>query len=229
MNVNLIVAVAPTIAIILFVTSFDKYEKEPSKLLLSLFVYGCLSVIPALVLEQLLSFSYSPSDTASLLLDVFFIALVEEFVKFVPARLKAYRHPAFNEIYDGILYCVFIALGFATIENIMYVVTTGMATGLLRAVTAVPAHAMFGVSMGYNLSQAKARHSLMYGIRAFASPVFLHWVYDLILFSNKEYALAAFLPYLAWMYFASIRRIRSSSKIQPFDQDFDGNGTPPDF
>jgi len=81
----------------------------------------------------------------------------------------------------------------------------------------VPAHAMFAVSMGYNLSMAKAYNSPFYAGRSFLSPFFLHFAYDLILFLQLEAGLLIFVPYLIWMYVVSIRRISATSNIEPFD------------
>jgi RsiW-degrading membrane proteinase PrsW (M82 family) len=69
-----------------------------------------------------------------------------------------YNNKNFNEPFDGIVYAVIVSMGFATIENIIYVFQYGFATGILRLFTAVPAHAAFGILMGYFLGKAKFTH-----------------------------------------------------------------------
>jgi RsiW-degrading membrane proteinase PrsW (M82 family) len=197
--------------IIVFANKYDQYNKEPTKLLAKLFIFVFLSVIPALILENLLL-----ADIQGPLVQCLLIAFIEESVKFFPTMRLAFNHEAFDEIYDGILYCILISLGFATIENIMYVATSGVATGLLRAVTAVPAHAMFAVSMGYNMSIYKAAGSKRRLARSLISPVLIHMVYDYILFTPFKWTVFIFIAYLIGLYAFALRRMRQTSSLHPF-------------
>ena len=60
------------------------------------------------------------------------VALSEEGSKFLMLRLIPYRRKAFDDPFDGIVYAVMVSMGFATLENIGYVMQHGMGTGLLR-------------------------------------------------------------------------------------------------
>ena len=101
------------------------------------------------------------------------------------ARYFLFPRRAFNEPFDGITYCVMISMGFATIENVMYVMDGGVTTALLRMVTAVPAHATFGIIMGYYLGLKKFdSENRYYGLKALGFAALLHGAYDFFLFIN---------------------------------------------
>ena len=181
---NIVLAVLPTILIIAYILWFDRYNKEPVGLLIMLFVFGCLSVIPASFFESLTPRISSVHTYFGLFLYCLLaIALIEEGVKFFTTKILAYRNSAFDEIYDGIIYCVMVSLGFATIENIMYVQAYGTSAALLRAITAVPAHTIFAVTMGYYLGLSKAfpRQRSFYQLLSLTVPIILHGIYDFII------------------------------------------------
>jgi RsiW-degrading membrane proteinase PrsW (M82 family) len=108
------------------------------------------------------------------------VALVEEFSKFAFVRFVLYRNKNFNEPFDGIVYAVMVSMGFATFENVMYVYSYGLETGILRMFTAVPAHATFGVIMGYFLGIGKFRktHRFYFSLFALLGATFFHGAYD---------------------------------------------------
>ncbi len=130
----------------------DKYEKEDWKTLLVHFVLGILVAFPAYVLERKAAEwgLNNPSHFwASLLFAFVIIALLEELVKFIPLAAYTFHARFFDEPLDGIIYAVFIAMGFATFENLVYASEHDIETTLVRAFTAIPAHAAFGVVQGY--------------------------------------------------------------------------------
>ncbi|NLW70743.1 MAG: PrsW family intramembrane metalloprotease [Eubacteriaceae bacterium] len=221
MTKELFIALLPTVVIVFFLLRFDKYKKEPLGLLVLLFIAGVVTAVPAVVLEQLyvnlFGNAYSPFQ---LVMQAFFgVALVEESVKFIACRLIAYRKKSYDELYDGIIYCSFVSLGFATIENILYVNQYGFTTALVRAVTAVPAHAIFGVLMGYFLSLSKfvPEKRGFYRALSLISPVFAHGVYDAILFLDLDWALLIFLPFMVLLYKRAFTLIKATNDVEPFD------------
>lgn len=218
MLTNLILAVLPTIIIMLFIFIHDRFEKEPAKLIATLFLGGCISVVPAIVLSDMMPV-FGTSYLAFYLYKAFVgIALIEELCKYAAVMALGYNRKHYNEIYDGIIYCAVVALGFATVENILYVIEYGTTTAVLRAVTAVPAHAMFGVSMGYYMSLAKINplRKRFYMLKSLLSAIVLHGIYDFILFTDYDFMLFIFVPYLIGMYYRSIKLIRSTYDIEPF-------------
>ena len=158
----LIISILPIIIIGNYIYNKDK-EKEPTKLLAKLFISGILStifvIVVSIILETLFPiFSNNTEElnTIELIVNVFIgIALVEEFSKWIVIYKIAYNHEEFNEFYDMIVYAAFVSLGFACIENILYVLSNGIGTGILRAILSVPGHACDGIFMGYYLGLAK--------------------------------------------------------------------------
>jgi len=158
MSDNLIVllsiAVAPAAFLLLFVYLRDRYEREPLGLIGVTFVLGALGMLPAALIELLLE----PVLPSSLIVQVFLgIALVEESIKLGVVRIKAYSSTHFNEVMDGIVYAVAAGLGFATSENVVYVLQQGLSAAILRAFLSVPGHAVWAGIMGFYLGLAKCR------------------------------------------------------------------------
>jgi RsiW-degrading membrane proteinase PrsW (M82 family) len=109
--VLLLLAVAPSAVLLKYVLLRDKYEHEPMRLIAITFLFGALGIIPATILEILL-------NSPNILVDAFLVtALIEESMKYLAVRAKAYQSPDFNEVMDGIVYGVAAGLGFATVEN----------------------------------------------------------------------------------------------------------------
>ncbi|GAO43718.1 PrsW family intramembrane metalloprotease [Flavihumibacter petaseus] len=190
----LALALAPGIAIIWFIYSMDQYDREPLRALVKSFFLGMLAVLPALLLQLTLSTllsSFIPASgwTYYLLLSFVAVALTEEGSKFMMTRLYAYPRPFFNEPFDGIIYSVMVAMGFATFENIGYVWQFGWGTALVRMFLSVPAHATFGVLMGYYIGLAKFTHSnaaRWLKLRGFLLAVLFHGLFDLFLMVQQD-------------------------------------------
>jgi protease PrsW len=177
------IALAPGAAIMLYIYLKDKHEREPLSLLLISFIYGIFSTMVTLSVSIPVNMFVvlQPDDLVHEAYDAFLkVALVEEFSKFVFVRFILYPNKNFNEPFDGIVYAVMVSMGFATLENVVYVYNYGFETGLLRMFTAVPAHASFGVMMGYFLGLGKFSHQkrFYYGISALLVPTLFHGVYD---------------------------------------------------
>ncbi|HOY38655.1 MAG TPA: PrsW family glutamic-type intramembrane protease [Bacteroidales bacterium] len=219
--INLIlIAFAPVILILFYVYYRDKYEKEPiGKLLLSV-LFGALAVIPILITETILSFPASWMDGYLLAgWDAFVVAAFsEESFKFLVFIIFIWRSKHFNEHFDGIVYAVYISLGFALVENILYVVEGGASTALVRAISAVPAHAIFGVTMGYYLGRAKfdPAHRRRLILTAIFLPILLHGLYDFILMSGMPYFLIFFAVYLFVLYRLALKRMKQLSVLSGY-------------
>ena len=220
MSLNYFLAILPAIVIIFLILKFDKYQREPIGLLITLFIVGIFTTIPAMLLEQFYDFLFgSPYNYLTLFASAFIgVAFIEELVKYLGVKIFAYKKAPFDELYDGIIYCVFVSLGFATLENILYVSSYGIQTAIIRAVTAVPAHAIFGVSMGYFMALGKAfpRKRALYAPISLIAPVILHGIYDFILFTGANWSLLAFIPFVIYMYVKAIRLIKATYNQAPF-------------
>ncbi|GGD85258.1 PrsW family intramembrane metalloprotease [Planktosalinus lacus] len=183
-------ALAPGAAIGLFIWLKDQYDREPLKHLFISFMLGVLCAVPAVILSIVLGKLF-PVDYSSLISVAVFafitVAFAEEFAKFLILRFYAYRQKEFNEPFDGIVYGAIISLGFAGIENILYVTDGGVQVGLLRMFTAVPAHASFGIIMGYyfGLAWQHKERAFEYKLKGLLAAVFLHGLYDFFLMQQS--------------------------------------------
>ena len=187
MNVILL-TIAPIFIIILYIYIKDTYDKEPLKLLLITFSLGAVvSVITTLVISSIANLILPVTNHFSVLqqfIKAFIVvALVEEFSKYIIVRYYAQPKTAFNEPFDGIVYAVMVSMGFAFTENIIYVLDGGIYTALLRAFTAVPAHATFGIIMGYFMGKAKfSNKKWLLNLTGLLLAVIFHGTYDFFLF-----------------------------------------------
>jgi RsiW-degrading membrane proteinase PrsW (M82 family) len=221
------VSLAPVLALIMLIYFKDKYEKEPFKTLLWAFFLGMLIVIPVVIIEQLLSnyftkkFDVPDGNLSSAAYNAFIVAsFTEEAFKMLVFMIFIWRNKNFNEKFDGIVYAALISLGFAAVENVLYVFQNGMPTGILRAFTAVPGHAIFGITMGFFLGLAKFDKVKrgIYLMSAFMAPFFLHGVYDFILMSQQTILLLLFIPYLIFMFIFAWKRMKTHSENSVFKQ-----------
>jgi len=211
----LIIAVIPGIALALLVYLTDRYDREPIGLLVKVFILGALSVIPAGIIESVLTSINIFPGLVGIVITAFIIAgLTEEFVKREVVLRTAFRSKAFDEKLDGIVYAAFAALGFATAENIMYVVFRFAANpyiGIYRGIFSVPAHMLFAVTMGYYLSLAKFSYTeydyRMFLKKALTIPAVLHGVFNFILMANIPIMLIAFIPFVVYLWIANLRKL----------------------
>ncbi|MCU4162845.1 PrsW family glutamic-type intramembrane protease [Carboxylicivirga caseinilyticus] len=220
----ILIASAPVLIILFYIYYRDKYEKEPFGLLIKSLIAGMIICIPIIIGEQWTSSFLHPLKTNQMtnaFLDAFFVASFwEEAFKLTAVMLLVWRNKNFNERFDGIVYAVFVSLGFALIENIMYVLNTdnGIQTGLARAFTAVPAHAMFGVMMGYHLGLARfiSKKQTYHLINAFFYPFLFHGIYDFILMSQNKWLLLTFAPLMVYLYIRIKKRLLQHSEDSVF-------------
>lgn len=216
----LIIALAPVIIISFYVYYRDKHEREPIRLLLKSLGLGCLIVLPVIFVERYISAQMpelSHSGQASY--NAFLVAgFTEEAFKFLAFIFLIWRNKNFNEKFDGIVYAVFISLGFAGIENILYVFNHGEQTGYLRMVISVPAHALFGVTMGYYLGLAKfyKKQRGIHLFRALIYPIVLHGIFDFILMLGNYKLLLLFIPFVIFLYIDGFRRMKDLSRRSVF-------------
>ncbi len=184
----LLLAFAPIVVIILYIYFKDKYDKEPKRLLFYSFLLGA---VVSIIVTTIIYFGF---DIALPLKDKFsvpqlfikaflVVGLTEEFSKYIIVRYFTQPKKAFNEPFDGIMYAVMVSMGFAATENIFYVIEAGYVTGILRAFTAVPAHATFGILMGYFMGKAKfSKNRFKLNLIGLLLAVTFHGFYDFFLF-----------------------------------------------
>lgn len=239
MDILLIMAVVPAAVLLSYVYKLDPVEKEPPQLLARLLMWGALACIPAIILETIGSAVFfnggSAHTTAGLLLENFVVvALSEELCKYFFLHWKTWKHPAFDYVFDAIVYGVFVSLGFAILENIGYVYEYGLGTAVVRAVTAIPGHAIFGVFMGCFYGLAKQAQLLgrraqqaSYMACALVIPVLCHGFYDFCASLESEFADLAFFAFLIVLMFVAMRLVKYVSKLaRPLYGQYQAPGVP---
>ena len=176
-----LLAVAPGAYLVWHFHHADKYKEESTRLLLGTFVLGALSTIPAILIEVLDTPASLPDNPVFIFLYFLLgVGLVEEGVKFLSVRGFAYRSPHFDEAMDGIIFGITAALGFATVENIGYVLQYGVVTAFVRAFVSVPGHAFWGAIWGYFLAESKVQRKPMLAAVGLGIAVFLHGLFDTV-------------------------------------------------
>ena len=221
--VYLAAALLPAALLLRYVYRRDTVEKEPAGLLVSLLLMGCLSALCSAVLEgigeYLLGvFVSSASPLYTILLAFLVVAAVEEGTKLLFLKLRSWNHPAFNYRFDGIVYAVFVSLGFAALENVQYVVNYGISVALPRALLAIPGHMSFAVFMGAFYGRARlfancgrgdeARRSLRAG---YLLALLAHGFYDACAMSGTVWASLVFLVFIVLLFSAAYRTLRRES------------------
>jgi RsiW-degrading membrane proteinase PrsW (M82 family) len=216
-----ILAAAPALLLVRYYYRQDRARPEPKRLVLRVFIFGVISAFVAIPLEFLAGsfqglFAVHPALYAAFKAFVV-AALVEEYLKLTVVRLFAYRTPYFDEVMDGVVYTVVASLGFACMENILYVMGGTLATALLRALTAVPLHATASGLMGYYVGRAKFARSpaaeRLLQTRGLLTAVLIHGTYNFLLFMMPTWGPGpawGVVPLLVATFFVLRGRIRAA-------------------
>ena len=228
MEILLAAAVLPVIALCYYIYKKD-VNKEPKEVLRKLFGYGCLTVIPILIVEIILDPFFSTANLTSfvaIFINTFIaVALVEEGFKWIVTKKFGYDNKEFDEVYDIIVYSVFASLGFACVENILYVLSNGLGNAIVRAFTSIPGHTCFGVMMGYYFSKAKVnyingndslyRRNLLLSI---LMPTLFHTTYDAIIFYyvaiESLFIFFLFVIFVIAMVVLCFKIVKKASRVQ---------------
>ena len=211
-----LVSILPSLILASIILIYDRFEREPLGLLIKVFFFGALAVVPSLITELIGQYlNIFSGSLIGIAVEAFIVvALSEEFFKRWAVMKHAFRNPEFNERLDGIVYAAFAALGFAAAENVSYVFTSySMYPSIVwtRALTAVPVHLMVGITMGYYLSMSKYStnpvDAAKYKKRSLWIPVLLHGTYDFILFAQIPILLLALIPFVIYVWVSSIKKL----------------------
>lgn len=208
-------AVAPGISLLTYIYLKDRYNPEPIRLVARMFIVGMLVVFPIMVVQRGLVLGLGTNE----LLFAFGISAgLEEFVKWLVVYHMIFQAKEFDEPYDGIVYAVAASLGFATLENILYVSTviSSFNEMLMRALLPVSGHALFGVVMGYYLGLAKFGRNpkRMLGL-SLLLPMLWHGAYDYIILAADQAWLLFIVPFMAILWFRSLRKMSRANNRSP--------------
>ncbi len=213
-------AIAPGLFLLIIFYFVDK-EREPMSLIFATFFAGVGASIPVAILEIVAKFIFTPFSQAihPQVLQVSYmflvVAPVEEVLKFGAVMAVVFVSRQFNEWYDGILYAMVASLGFATLENILYVLSQGVTVGLMRFFLSVPAHALFGGIMGFFLSGAKfSRRKALWLSGALLIPILMHSLFNSLLVSGNSVAVLMVIPLSVAMWILLIVAIRKGWRLR---------------
>lgn len=219
MGLLLAVAVLPGLYLLRMVYNLDEIEKEPMDLLRRLFFWGVVALLPIVVFEGLadsvLKALFTPKTTAYNVMEFFFgVALIEEGFKYYFLKKYTWNHPAFDYRFDAIVYSVCVSMGFAVIENILYVFEHGLEVGIMRAFTSIPGHGMFAIYMGfyYGLAKLYEKRGMLEKVNgelrsALWVPVMLHGFYDFCLADGAE-MVGVFFMFIGIMYYRTYKNLK---------------------
>ena len=220
----LLLAIAPVTIVVFYIYFKDKFEKEPIGFLFKNFILGAtvsivITAILGLIAARIIPLTNATSVFQQFLKAFFVVALVEEFSKYIIVRFYAQRNKEFNEPFDGIVYAVMVSMGFAGLENVLYVFQYGVATGITRAFTAVPAHATFGILMGYFMGKAKfSENRIKLNLTGLLLATLFHGAYDFFLFINfiPGISIGAFVSLIIGILLSkkAIKKHQNSSKFR---------------
>ena len=223
MRVLIAAAVLPALFLMHYIYRLDKVEKEPLGLLIRLAGAGALSCFPAAIAESVLinlvsGYVDETSELFQFIQAFLIVAMAEEGVKFICLKLFTWNNDEFNCNFDGIVYAVFVSLGFAALENVMYVQEYGLSIALSRALLSIPGHMTFSIFMGHNYSKAKKSmllgrqdESRRYRRFAYIIAVLLHGFYDYCLMSTYENLYYVFFVFVVVLDILSIRKVKTES------------------
>ena len=212
-------ALAPVAVLMWYICRKDSNQPEPTRLLITAFVYGIASALLTLAVVMpfgiLTGFGQELSSTISgAFTDAFLMAAIpEELAKFVMLWLLLRNNPYFDEHFDGIVYAVCIGMGFAGFENLLYLFDnyeSWISVGIARAMFAVPGHFLTAVIMGYYYSLWHFRivRNRRTCALILAGPILAHGIYDGILFSmNIDESLSSVFLVLFLLFFNKLRKI----------------------
>lgn len=208
MFVLLTVAIAPGLALFSYFYLRKQIAKEPSKTLFHTFLYGAVITFPIMFIQHV--FEEEHIFDNEFLRSVLFASGIEEFFKWLILLLLIYRHVEFEDAYDGILYGASVSLGFATVENVLYLLTYGTDIAFIRALLPVSSHALFGVVLGYYFGQAKfasQEKQFQFLFIAFLAPFSLHLAYNSI-FLIQELFLYLIIPFMLFLWWFGLTRVK---------------------
>ena len=254
----IVAALLPAIMLCIYVYKKDRREKEPLHLLLFLFLAGVACCYPASLIESVLIdiiesfFTIHKADDGTLYMakQAFYIynflkyfigvALVEEFLKWIALVKISKNDKNYNSFFDGMIYAIFVSLGFAALENVMYVIENGWYVAVLRAFLSVPGHMFFAVMMGYHYSlwniydkaaqietELVSQGVISHVIAPFSSktskrnsliiPVMVHGFYDFCCTINSILAIVVFYSFIIFLYVHCFKKIKQMSSMDTDD------------
>ncbi len=210
MFILLSAAIAPGLALLSYFYLRNQMDTEPRRTLLHAFIYGAIITFPVLFIQFILKEEHTFSNP--FFVNAVFTSSIEELIKWLIILTVILRNVEFDDPYDGILYGAAVSLGFATVENIIYLLSFGIDQAIIRAILPVSSHALFGVVMGYYFGKGKFTSDDIqkkYIALALFAPLGLHIMYNSILML-EEYFMYAILPFMLFLWWFALRKVKQA-------------------
>lgn len=221
----LALGILPSIALMVYTYKLDRVESEPMDLVRRVFLRGALATLFAMLLETAGAFVLMRTGLEqdgipyNFLFFFVVVAVSEELVKYLPVRRNIWYHPAFDCVFDAVVYAVASALGFAAAENVMYIMGYGISVAPVRAIFSVPMHGICGVFMGHHMGMAKYAESQfrwgamrMHNFLSLAIPVLLHGYYDFCLSVDNEILSGTFTVFVIALDLIAFRSLKKYAR-----------------
>ncbi|WP_062046764.1 glutamic-type intramembrane protease PrsW [Bacillus sp. JCM 19034] len=206
-------AIAPGLALLSYFYLRNHYSGTTIGFILKTFFVGALLVFPVMVLQY--AFLAEGYFIQPLLRTFILYGFVEEFFKWFLLYIFTYQHATFTKRYDGIVFAVSLSLGFATLENVFYLLANGLDAALGRAIFPVSSHALYGVIMGYYFGRSKLEKTGKYKnlLLALLFPVLLHGTYDYIIILFEMYFLFGTIPFMLLLWWIAITKMKRAHQL----------------
>lgn len=201
--------IAPGAALLSYFYLKDQYGSEPFSVVLRTFLFGAILVFPLAFIQYIFG---AENIGQSEFVNAFVLTgFLEEFFKWFILIYTVYQHVAFDEPYDGVVYGAAVSLGFATSENLVFLLANGLEHALGRAFLPVSSHALFGVIMGFYIGKGKfTDHSNRKWLAlSLIVPFLLHGVYDYILLIQQQW-LMMMVPFMIFLWWLGLRKVKKA-------------------
>lgn len=219
----LLIAILPIVLIGSYIYRKDKH-REPKLLLLNFFLLGIISSLLLIIFYKVIPLNINIKNLNSIELFIYvfiFIAFLEELFKWLFLYRLGYNNKEFDELYDIIVYSVFVALGFSIVENLIYILFEGkISVGLYRGLIAVPGHTCFAIFMGYYLSLAKYyskkkkyKEESINKFKSIFIPVLLHCIYDYCCMGEAYIFIVIFFIFIINIFILSYTKLKTILNI----------------
>lgn len=214
-------AIIPVVVLLWYIYRKDSVQPEPAKWLLKAFGFGIITTLLSLVFSVPVSLLFGMdidastySSVSKAFVDAFVLAAIpEELAKFIMLWLLLRKNPFFDEHFDGIVYAVCVGMGFAALENVLYLFQnydSWISVGIVRALFAVPGHFFFAIIMGYyySLWHFRIKRDRNTFIMIILAPILSHGIYDGILFSmNIDESLSVVILIFLGVFFNKLKNV----------------------
>ncbi len=210
MFILLSAAIAPGLALLSYFYLRNQMDTEPRRALLHAFIYGAIITFPIMFIQFVLQ--EEKTFTNPFFINVIFTSSFEEVMKWLIIFAVILRHVEFDDPYDGILFGAAVSLGFATVENAIYLLSFGIDQAFMRALLPVSSHALFGVVMGYYYGKGKFSSDEIekkYIFLALFAPMGLHIIYNAILMLGDNF-IYVMLPFMLFLWWFALRKVKQA-------------------